>query len=232
MLSSDKRLELQELLETHQNTECTDIRDKVFGFLGLTSAPGQPPIFLADYSKSVNEVYDQTLRYLYLCSRGSDGRLLNPSLFRKFAVLLQHSLKLSHLEDLAEDKITRILAEIGEEHPTLTSMANLTSTYRNQGRWKEVEELEVQVMETRGLMASPANSIPDTQLGLTQSEIQLLRWHQALVLSQAGNSSSRAASNASSQGRLLLDPSSLQALSTHFNCLMYSIQQRWQTVSI
>ena len=37
----------------------------------------------------------------------------------------------------------------GEEHPnTLTSMANLASTYRNQGRWKEAEELEVQVMET------------------------------------------------------------------------------------
>ncbi|OCK89985.1 uncharacterized protein K441DRAFT_581645 [Cenococcum geophilum 1.58] len=80
-------------------------------------------------------------------------------------------------------------------------------------------------------MASPANSIPDTQLGLTQGEIQLLRQHQALALSQAGNSSSRAASNASSQGRLLLDPSSLQALSSHFDRLMYSIQQRWQTLT-
>ncbi|KAF4615876.1 hypothetical protein G7Y89_g15240 [Cudoniella acicularis] len=39
---------------------------------------------------------------------------------------------------------------LGEEHPsTLTSMANLASTYRNQGRWDEAEELEVQVMETR-----------------------------------------------------------------------------------
>jgi tetratricopeptide (TPR) repeat protein len=28
-------------------------------------------------------------------------------------------------------------------------MANLASTYSNQGRWKEAEELEVQVMETR-----------------------------------------------------------------------------------
>ena len=38
---------------------------------------------------------------------------------------------------------------MGLEHPsTLTSMANLTSTYRNQGRWKETEELEVQVTET------------------------------------------------------------------------------------
>jgi len=39
---------------------------------------------------------------------------------------------------------------LGEEHPdTLTSMANLASTFWNQGRWKEAEELEVQVMETR-----------------------------------------------------------------------------------
>ncbi|KAK4033926.1 hypothetical protein C8A01DRAFT_49591 [Parachaetomium inaequale] len=28
-------------------------------------------------------------------------------------------------------------------------MANLASTYRNQGRWKEAESLEVQVMGTR-----------------------------------------------------------------------------------
>ena len=27
-------------------------------------------------------------------------------------------------------------------------MGNLASTYQNQGRWKEAEELEVQVMET------------------------------------------------------------------------------------
>ncbi|KAI6263837.1 hypothetical protein MCOR26_011796 [Pyricularia oryzae] len=39
---------------------------------------------------------------------------------------------------------------LGEEHPsTLTSMANLASTYRNQGRWKEAESLFVQVMEMR-----------------------------------------------------------------------------------
>jgi tetratricopeptide (TPR) repeat protein len=39
---------------------------------------------------------------------------------------------------------------LGEEHPsTMSSMANLASTYRNQGRWKEAKELEMQVMETR-----------------------------------------------------------------------------------
>ena len=38
---------------------------------------------------------------------------------------------------------------LGVEHPdTLTSIANLASTYRNQGRWKEAEDLDVQVMET------------------------------------------------------------------------------------
>jgi hypothetical protein len=75
------------------------------------------------------------------------------------------------------------------------------------------------------------SSIPDSQLNLSQSEIQLLRQHQQIALSQAGSSSSRAASHASSQGRLLLDPTSLQALSAHFDRLMSSIQQRWQTVS-
>ncbi|PCD38687.1 hypothetical protein AU210_007153 [Fusarium oxysporum f. sp. radicis-cucumerinum] len=39
---------------------------------------------------------------------------------------------------------------LGEEHPdTLTSMANLASTYRNQGRWKEAEELDIAVIESR-----------------------------------------------------------------------------------
>ena len=39
---------------------------------------------------------------------------------------------------------------LGPEHPdTLTSMANIASTYRSQGRLEEAEELNVQVMETR-----------------------------------------------------------------------------------
>jgi hypothetical protein len=75
-------------------------------------------------------------------------------------------------------------------------------------------------------------SIADSQLGLSASEVQLLRQHQQIALSHAGSSSSRAASHASSQGRLLLDPSSLQALSAHFDRLMYSIQQRWNYVSL
>jgi tetratricopeptide (TPR) repeat protein len=38
---------------------------------------------------------------------------------------------------------------LGAEHPdTLTSIANLASTFRKQGRWKEAEELDLQVIET------------------------------------------------------------------------------------
>ncbi|KAF2281469.1 uncharacterized protein EI97DRAFT_447437 [Westerdykella ornata] len=83
-------------------------------------------------------------------------------------------------------------------------------------------------------MPSSIPSIPDSQLGLSQSEVALLRQHQQIALSHhqhGSSSSSRAASHASSQGRLLLDPTSLNALAAHFDRLMYSIQQRWQALS-
>jgi molybdopterin-biosynthesis enzyme MoeA-like protein len=75
-------------------------------------------------------------------------------------------------------------------------------------------------------MASPPAYIPDTQLGLNPEDVQVLRYaqHQA-------NSTSRAASAASSQGRLLLDPSSLQQLNAYFDRVLGSIQQRWAEVS-
>ena len=50
---------------------------------------------------------------------------------------------------------------LGKDYPdTLTSMANLASTYRNQGRWKDAGELEVRVMETRKEMLGQDH--PDT----------------------------------------------------------------------
>jgi hypothetical protein len=69
-----------------------------------------------------------------------------------------------------------------------------------------------------------------SDLGLNSSEQRFLQDQIATAASQQGSSSSRAASRASSQGRLLLDPTSLQALGAHFDRLMYSIQQRWQYV--
>ncbi|KAF2970712.1 hypothetical protein GQX73_g2894 [Xylaria multiplex] len=76
--------------------------------------------------------------------------------------------------------------------------------------------------------STEANTVEDTQLGLTDEEIALLRYHQAQA---AGSSSSRAASRASSQGRLLLDSSSLASLSRHLDRLMQQIQVRIEYLS-
>lgn len=69
------------------------------------------------------------------------------------------------------------------------------------------------------------NAVPDTQLGLTEDEIQILR-HGQQAVAAAGSSSSRAASRASSQGLLMIDSSSLSALGRHFDRVMQHIQQR------
>lgn len=74
------------------------------------------------------------------------------------------------------------------------------------------------------------SAVPVSELGLNATESRFLQ--QQIAASQQGSNSSRAVSHASSQGRLLLDPSSLQALSAHFDRLMYSIQQRWQYVRV
>lgn len=74
-----------------------------------------------------------------------------------------------------------------------------------------------------------ANTIPDTQLGLTQEEIQILRQGQAAL--DGGSSSSRAASRASSQGLLVLDSSSLSALGRYFDQLMANIEHSIQQLS-
>ena len=69
-------------------------------------------------------------------------------------------------------------------------------------------------------------SIPDSQLGLDPEDVQLLRYAQHHAMT-----SSRAASQASSQGRLLLDPTSLAQLNAYFDNVLASIQQRWSDVS-
>ncbi|OAP63059.1 hypothetical protein AYL99_02286 [Fonsecaea erecta] len=54
-----------------------------------------------------------------------------------------------HVAEKYLQKALQLQEILGPEHPdTLTNIDNLASTYWNQGRWKEAEELEVQVMET------------------------------------------------------------------------------------
>ena len=69
-----------------------------------------------------------------------------------------------------------------------------------------------------------SQAIDPAQYGLSSDDINLLRQGQAAVA--GGSSSSRAASRASSQGRILLDVSSLGALGRHFDSLMMHIQQQ------
>ncbi|KAJ0333855.1 hypothetical protein KNSL1_013718 [Colletotrichum chrysophilum] len=55
----------------------------------------------------------------------------------------------SKAEVIVQQAVSTRAEILGQEHPsTLTSMANLASTYRNQGRWREAEELLVRMMET------------------------------------------------------------------------------------
>jgi tetratricopeptide (TPR) repeat protein len=56
----------------------------------------------------------------------------------------------------------------------MISMANLASTYSNQGRWKEAEELEVQVIETRKRMLGQKH--PDTLTSM--ANLALMYWNQ------------------------------------------------------
>ena len=50
---------------------------------------------------------------------------------------------------------------LGQEHPdTLASMANLASTYRIQGRWKEAVKLQAKVIETRKMELNQAIQTP------------------------------------------------------------------------
>ncbi|KAK4243173.1 kinesin light chain 3 [Corynascus novoguineensis] len=73
---------------------------------------------------------------------------------------------------------------LGEEHPdTLTSMADLASTYRNQGRWKEAESLEVQVMETSLRVLEEEHPDTLTRMGnLASTFWNQGRWKEAELL--------------------------------------------------
>ena len=45
---------------------------------------------------------------------------------------------------------------LGAKHPqTLISMGNLASTYQNQGRWNEAEQLKLEVLNIRKRLAMP-----------------------------------------------------------------------------
>ena len=79
--------------------------------------------------------------------------------------------------------------KLGADHPdTLTSMANLASTYRNQGRWEEAEKLDVQVMETSKTKLGADH--PDTltsMANLASTYRNQGRWEEAEEAGGAGD---------------------------------------------
>ncbi|KEY71651.1 hypothetical protein S7711_10241, partial [Stachybotrys chartarum IBT 7711] len=59
-------------------------------------------------------------------------------------------------------------------------MANLASTYRNQGQWEETEKLDVQVMETRKTKLGADH--PDTLTSMNNLALTYMnqdRWEEA-----------------------------------------------------
>ncbi|KAK4898415.1 hypothetical protein LTR27_004011 [Elasticomyces elasticus] len=76
--------------------------------------------------------------------------------------------------------------------------------------------------------AAAPTSIPVSRLGLSPQDVATLQQHQQLAHAQQR---SPAGSTASSQGRLLLDPGSLQMLSRHFDRIMQAIGQRLEQLN-
>src|SRR2546423_1632218 len=91
--------------------------------------------------------------YVVLSYEGSSSpaeAIARGSLLHNTALFMLYRGQWNKAEELQVQAVAMRRSMFGGEHPdTLTSMANLASTYRNQGRWTEAEKLEVQVMETR-----------------------------------------------------------------------------------
>ncbi|KAE9366576.1 HET-domain-containing protein [Stipitochalara longipes BDJ] len=80
---------LTELVQAHQLMESTDVRDKIYGLLGLATDVGLPEIhIMADYEKSAAEIYWD---FIDQC-RMHHNRLCD--LCGRFARVLHHTLKL------------------------------------------------------------------------------------------------------------------------------------------
>ncbi|KAK4246513.1 hypothetical protein C7999DRAFT_42103 [Corynascus novoguineensis] len=98
----------------------------------------------------------------------NEERLARASLLQCVGELFTYQGKWKDAEDISAQAADIRRCVLGEEHPstltiletrkrvlgeehsdTLTSMANLAWTYSSQGRWKEAEGLEMQVMETK-----------------------------------------------------------------------------------
>ncbi|KAF2181041.1 putative kinesin light chain [Zopfia rhizophila CBS 207.26] len=101
-------------------------------------------------NRSVWRMYLPHARYSLETKLDTDVVFDKTALLWKFRKCARRDRRYKEAEKAFAQVMQTRKRKLGAEHPsTLTSIANLASTYRNQGRWKEAEELEVQVMETR-----------------------------------------------------------------------------------
>ncbi|KAF8722355.1 hypothetical protein AX14_009860, partial [Amanita brunnescens Koide BX004] len=107
--------------------------------------------------------------------------IYNEDEYQRFALVLQCVGSQDEAEKLKVDIMNTRKAKFGPDHPsTLTSMANLACTYRDQGRWDEAEMLEVIVMNARKAKLQPDH--PDTltiMANLASTYMNQGRWDEA-----------------------------------------------------
>ncbi|THV63944.1 hypothetical protein D6D28_10273, partial [Aureobasidium pullulans] len=104
-----------------------------------------------------------------------DASLHQASISNKAAAFLLSQGFAIDAHHLAKGSMASRRELLGDEHPsTLTSMANLAATYRDQGRWKEGEELEVSVMEARKKVLGDEH--PDTLTSM--ADLAATYWNQ------------------------------------------------------
>ena len=98
--------------------------------------------------------------------------------------MMQGRYEIAHTRGLAAFEVQKKIS--GLEHPsTLSSMATLAATYRNQGRWDEAEKLQVQVIETSLRVLKEEH--PDTlssMANLAATYRKQGRWDEAIELIQ------------------------------------------------
>ncbi|PPR01805.1 hypothetical protein CVT26_013164, partial [Gymnopilus dilepis] len=100
------------------------------------------------YRQTANDLqfHRQLVPHIQANGRGytsfSSGETYDKDECFNFGFVFAHSGIWLKAEELYQKAWQICIREFGTEHPdTLTSMANLASTFRNQGRWKEAEEL-------------------------------------------------------------------------------------------
>jgi hypothetical protein len=109
---SGKGLELYELLNAHQNAECTDIRDRLFGLLGLTASTGTASPIAVNYLLSVRELYTQTLKHINHKFSTAHGKQLDRAELKKHATFLQRLFKLDYVDNLVEEEVNKIMPPV------------------------------------------------------------------------------------------------------------------------